>query len=62
MEGKEKTPSQDYAAGLATKCNNSFGNLLAQGKYPKVYVLEARFSCQGHDSTSFLEKVIFSKI
>jgi hypothetical protein len=35
---------------------------LARGKSPKISVLEAESSRRRHDSTSFLEKVIFSKI
>jgi hypothetical protein len=40
---------------------NGFEDLLAQGKYPKVYVREAKSSRRRHDSTGFLEKVTFSK-
>jgi hypothetical protein len=33
--------NRDYAAGLATAVKKRFWDLLTQGKYPQVYVLEA---------------------
>jgi hypothetical protein len=54
--------NRDYAATFATIVKNGFEGLLPQGKYPKVYFLEAQSSNRRHDSISFLEKVIFSKI
>jgi len=38
-----------------------FWYLFPWGKSPKVSVLEPESSCRRHDSTSFLEKVIFQK-
>jgi hypothetical protein len=48
----------EYAATLATRSKKFLGPL-ARKKSPKVSVLEAESSRRRHDSTSFLEKVIF---
>jgi hypothetical protein len=54
--------TQDYAAALATAIQKRFLGRLARKKSPKISVLEAESSRRRNDSTSFLEKVIFSKI
>jgi hypothetical protein len=59
---KAKYFNRDYAAALATAVKKWFWGPLARKKSPKVSVLEAESSRRRHDGTSFLEKVIFSKI
>jgi hypothetical protein len=53
---------RDYAATVATAIQKGFLGPLARGKSLKVSVLEAESSRRRHDSKSFFEKVIFSKI
>jgi hypothetical protein len=54
--------TRDYAAPWPPQSKKGFLGRLAREKSPKVSVLEAESSRRRNDSTSFLEKVIFSKI
>jgi hypothetical protein len=50
---------RDYAADLAIAVKKGFGDLLTREKSPRDSVLEAESSHRRHDSTSFLDKILF---